>query len=164
MPSIDIRFVRGTALSSAMIAFEEGVSMPFAPSHTEARTKDGLFYIGAQNGGVEKLPVGYDGGHVMTLPDGRLADIIASLPCSQEQEDGFYASLDSKLGEPYDWLALAGFAGPNRHVFGHIICSALMTLELRKINWFPKPLTKPFHRISPDELLFALSTHVEIPH
>ena len=110
MPSIDIRFVRGTALSSAMIAFEEGVSMPFAPSHTEARTKDGLFYIGAQNGGVEKLPVGYDGGHVMTLPDGRLADIIG------EMEEWITYDLPSHLvgvafhgkyrGQRQKWFAL----------------------------------------------------------
>lgn len=161
---IRIRFVSSNALSSELIRLQAGVSMPFTPSHTEALSQDGKFYIGAQNDGVQKLPVGYDDGKVMKLPDGRDADIIVSLPCSQEQEDAFYTFINSKIGEPYDWMAIAGFIEGNRHTPDHIICSAFMTYGLRKADYFPKPLTVPFHHVSPRDLLLMLSTHVEIPH
>lgn len=165
---IRIRFVAGTAHSSALIRAQAGVSMPFTPSHTEALTQDGQFYIGAMNEGITRHPVGYDDGKVLILPDGRKAECIVALPCTDEQEEAFYAFAESKVGLPYDWPAIAGFADPllNLHTPFHEICSAFMCWCLRNpaAPFFKWPMTKPFHRISPDMLLLILSTHVEIPH
>lgn len=169
MNSIDIRFVTGKDFISREIALDFTVSMPFKPTHTEALTKDGRFYIGAHGvGGIKKNPVGYDANDIIILPDGSKSERIVSLPCTQEQEDAFYVFVESKVGEPYDWLAIAGFVltEVHLHTFGHLICSAFMSAACRTkgCEVFRWPMTKPFHDISPDILFLILSTHVEIPH
>lgn len=47
MGTIRIRFVTAGDPLSRLIRFQAGVSMPFTPSHTEALSQDGKFYIGA---------------------------------------------------------------------------------------------------------------------
>lgn len=168
MPSIDIRFCASQALSSQLIRWQAGTSMPFPPSHTEALSQDGKFYIGAHmNEGVRARPVGYDAADLLTLPDGSKADRIVSLPCSEAQEAAFYAFVQGKVDTPYDWKAIIGFEVPGHfHDFGHLICSAFMTAGLRTpgCEVFRWPTTKPFHLVTPDHLFFTLSTHVKIPH
>lgn len=164
---IRIRFVTSTDMVSRLIRLEAGVSMPYTPSHAEALSQDGRFYIGAHfEGGILRRPVGYDAASLMTLPDGSKSERIVSLPCTPEQEAAFYAFVEKHVGESYDWKAILGFVAPDFHMhdFGHIFCSAFMTDGLRTCEWFRWPLTKPFHRISPDLLFAILSTHVEIPH
>lgn len=166
---IRLRFVTSTALSSRLIRMQAGVSMPFTPSHVEALTVDGKDYVGAHiEDGIRSRPVGYDAADLMTLPDGTKSERIVSLKCTPDQEAAFYTYVEGKVNAPYDWRAILGFAMPDfhEHVFGHLICSAFMTAALRApgCEYFPWPLTKPFHGISPDLLLAILSTHVEIPH
>jgi hypothetical protein len=164
---IRIRFVTGNALSSQLIRMQGGICMPFTPSHTEALSQDGKFYIGARNDvGISALPIDYDASTLLTLPDGSKSERIVSLPSTVEQEDAFYSFVHSKVGEPYDWNAIVSFAMPgvNLHEYGHIICSAFMTAALRKCGYFPEPLTVPFHHISPRDLLLILSSHVQINH
>ena len=164
--TINIRFVTGNAASSALIRAQAGTSMPFTPSHTEALSQDGQFYIGAHiEDGVQARPVGYDSDTLLTLPDGTNSERIVSLLATPEQEAAFYAFVHSKIGAPYDSKAIIGFEIPGHfHDFGHLICSAFMSAALRACSYFRWPLTKPFHCISPDMLLAILSTHVEIPH
>jgi hypothetical protein len=167
--SIDIRFVTGRDAISRAIALDASTSMPFKPTHTEARTKDRKFYIGAHGvGGVQARPVGYDDNDLITLPDGSQSHRVVSLPCTKEQEDAFYAFVHSKIDTPYDWKAILGFVltDIHAHTFGDLICSAFMSAALRTkgCEYFPWPMTKPFHSISPDILFIILSTHVEIPH
>lgn len=166
---IKLRFVTCTDTTSEFIRYQAGTSMPFTPSHTEALSQDGKSYIGQHmTGGMQSRPVGYDAAQVMTLPDGRKADIIVGLPCTSDQEAAFYAYVQAKINMPYDWVSILGFVltEVHLHTVGSLICSAIMTAALRTkgCEYFPKPLTKPFHRISPDLLLAILSTHVEIPH
>lgn len=163
---IRIRFCTSTALSSQLIRWQAGASMPFTPSHCEALSQDGTVYIGAHmDEGVRARPVGYDAADLLTLSDGSKADRIVSLPCSEPQEAAFYAFVQSKVGTPYDWKAIVGFEAPGHfHDFGHLICSAFMTAGLRACEYFRWPTTKPFHLVSPDHLFFTLSTHVKIPH
>jgi hypothetical protein len=167
MSQIFIRFVTTKDFSSELIRLDGGVSMPFTPSHTEALTQDGKGYIGARFGsGITLQPVGYDADTLLTLPDGSKSERIVSLPCTPEQEAAFYKFVHGKIGEPYDWRAIIGFVDPaHEHELDHAICSAFMTQSLRDgCSYFRWPMTKPFHRISPDMLFLILSTHVEIPH
>lgn len=164
---IRIRFVTGNDFASKLIRMQAGVSMPFTPSHTEALSQDGKFYIGAHiDGGVMARPVGYDATQLMMLPDGSKSERIVSLPCTAEQEIAFYAFVNSKIGEPYDWKSILGFAAPDlhMHLLDHIICSAFMSDGCRVARVFPWPMTVPFHHITPRDLMLILSTHVEIPH
>jgi len=166
---IRIRFVTGNDFASKLIRMQAGVSMPFTPSHAEALTPDGKFYIGAHfDGGVLARPVGYDAGELLTLPDGSLSERIVPLPCTPEQEAAFYAFLQAKIGEPYDWQSIFGFVAPDlhTHLLDHIICSALMTDGLRapKCEIFRWPLTVPFHHVTPRDLMLILSSHVRIDH
>ena len=167
MSQIRIRFVTSKDLSSELIRLDGGVSMPFTPSHTEALTQDGKGYIGARFGsGITLQPVGYDVDTLLTLPDGSKSERIVSLPCTPEQEAAFYKFVNDKIGEPYDWKAILGFEAPDfhTHLLDHVICSAFMTAALRACNYFPMPLTVPFHHVTPRDLLLMLSSHVQINH
>jgi hypothetical protein len=162
-----IRFVSGDDILSRLIRTQAGISMPFTPVHCEALSRDGKSYIGAHfNGGIQPRPIGYDADSLMTLPDGRKAEKLVSLPCSPEQEEAFHSFVESKIGEPYDWKSIVSFAAPdiNLHLTDHLICSGFMTAALRKCEYFPMPLTVPFHHISPRDLMLTLSSHVQIDH
>lgn len=172
---IRLRFVTGTSATSALIRMQERVTMPFTPSHVEAVMPDGSGYIGAHiDGGVRIRPVGYDAATMthelfVDLPNlnrtfsaGR-GPFNASDP--DTQADQFYAYLTSKIGEPYDWKAILGFADPllqASHVKDHVICSALQTLGLRGCGWFATRLAAPAHEISPRDLLLMISGRVAI--
>ena len=164
---ITLRFVTGNDLVSRLIRMQAGISMPFTPSHVEAPSPDGRFYIGAHfDGGVVARPIGYDDDQLMTLANGSRSERLIELPAADPQEAAFHAFVQSKIGEPYDWKAIIGFLEPDihQHELDHIICSAFMTAALRACGYFPRPLTVPFHRISPRDLFLILSTHVQIDH
>lgn len=166
---IRLRFVTSTDLSSRLIRFQAGVSMPFTPSHAEALSQDGKSYIGAHiDGGIMRRPVGYDADTLMVLPDGSKSERIISIPCTSEQEAAFYAFVEAHVGEPYDWMAILGFIATEVHLHdvGTIFCSAFMAGALRAkgCEIFRWPLTVPFHHISPRDLMLMLSSHVEISH
>lgn len=166
---IRIRFVAGNDPLSALIQAQGGTAMPFTPSHVESLSQDGKFYIGQHmRGGMQARPVGYDTGQIMILPDGRLADIIVSLPCTDAQEAAYYAFIHDKIGQPYDWISILGFVltEVHLHTVGSLICSAITTAATRTkgCEYFPMPLTVPFHKISPRDLMLMLSSHVQIDH
>lgn len=166
---IRLRFVTCDDPLSRLIRMQGGISMPFTPSHVEALSQDGKFYLGQHvDGGMQRRPVGYDVDRLMMLPDGTKSERIVSLTCSEMQEFSFYAFLESKIGQPYDWKSIIGFAAPgvNLHDFNHLICSAIITAALRSNNcgYFAVPLTVPFHHISPRDLFLILSSHVQIDH
>lgn len=155
---IRIRFVTSDDTISSMIRLQAGVCMPFTPSHTEALTQDGKFYIGAHiDGGIQARPVGYDK---------FLHEKIVEIPCSQSQETAFYGFVHSKIGEPYDWKSILSFVDPeiNLHTQNHLICSAMMTAALRACDYFQWPLTVPFHHVSLRDLFLILSSHTQINH
>jgi hypothetical protein len=164
---ITIRFVQGSDTISRLISLQAGVSMPFTPSHVEALSQDGQYYIGQHlTGGMQRRLVGYDTGDIAVLTDDRKADIHVPIPSTPEQEATFHTYVEGKIGQSYDWVSILGFLPTELHTHevGRLICSAVMTDALRKCGWLQWPVTVPFHRISPRDLLFALSTHVEIPH
>jgi hypothetical protein len=157
---ITLRFVTADDPLSRMIRTQAGICMPFTPSHVEAVSQDGKSYIGEHyDGGMQARPVGYDAKSM-------LHEKIVELPCTPEQETAFYFFVNAKIGEPYDWKSIISFAAPdlNLHALDHLICSAMMTAALRACNYFPMPLTVPFHHISPRDLMLMLSSHVQIDH
>ena len=145
---------------SALIRLQAGICVPFTPSHAEALSQDGKSYIGELIlGGMQARPVGYDAEKI-------LHEKIVELPASDAEETAFYAFVNSKVGESYDWTSVLSFVDPdlNLHEFNHLICSAMMTAALRACGYFPMPLVVPFHHISPRDLFLMLSSHVEIDH
>src|ERR1700742_223660 len=97
---ITLRFVTGSDLLSRLIRMQAGISMPFTPSHVEALSPDGKFYIGAHfDGGVAARPVGYDDDQLMTLPDGSKSERRIDLPAAASEEAAFHAFVQSKIGE-----------------------------------------------------------------
>jgi hypothetical protein len=162
MTAITLRFVTSPHDPlSALIRFQAGLSMPFTPSHVEALSRDAQHYIGQHiDGGMQARPLDYSGADVL--------EKLVSLPCTQVQYDAFQDHCESRIGTPYDWHSIVSFIDPawNLHQFNHLICSAEMTFALRspRCQWFPMPLTVPFHHISPRDLLLILSSHVQIDH
>jgi hypothetical protein len=140
--------------------------MPFTPSHVEALTPDGGFYLGSmQNGGVQKRPVGYDKGLIAIEPaTGKERELLLTIPATSEQDAAFWAFLESKIGEPYDSAAIFGFVIPlHEHLLDHAICSALITLALRACYYFEYPLAAPAHLIDPRDSLLMLSCRMHVP-
>lgn len=167
MSAVRLRFVTCDDWISRLIRMQAGISMPFTPSHVEALTQDGLFYIGAHlSGGVKARPVGYDAGTLVVLPSGELSERFVTIPCTADQEAEFYKFMHSKIDEPYDWHSIFGFMAPDVHAHApeHIICSALITYGIRDCGIFQWPLTVPFHHVSPRDLFLIASTMVEVPH
>lgn len=175
-----LRFVRGTKWDSEAIVLQEKAAMPFVPSHVEALTPDGKFYIGSHlDGGTLARPVGYDAGKIArlhgdydksTFPDG-LCDLRLDLGAARNvvdsaewQDATFYKYLEDSIGEPYDWKAIIGFVLPaHLHLADHAICSAKIALALRKCLWFPYRVAAPAHLINPRDLLLMISARMEIP-
>jgi hypothetical protein len=161
MTAITLRFVTSDNPISRLIRMQSGVSMPFTPSHVECLSRDGRAYVGQHmDGGMLARPIGYD------AAEKAVKQKLVDLPCEQTQFDAFHDFCDSRIGEPYDWKAIFGFAAPDVHL--HIpdtaICSAIMTLALRACGYFPMPLTVPAHHISPRDLMLIVSSHVQIDH
>lgn len=171
---IRLRFVTGSSAISALIRAQERVTMPFTPSHVEAVMPDGSGYIGAHlDGGVRLRPVGYDKDFTTRELFVDLPNLNRTFPSHSPfvgpepdtQPEQFYGYLASKIGEPYDWKAILGFADPllhDSHTRDHIICSALQALALRKCGWFAAPLAAPAHEISPRDLLLMISGRVKV--
>lgn len=178
---IRLRFVTEDDHLSELIRLQAGTCMPFTPSHVEALSQDGKFYIGQHfDGGMQARPVGYNDANLltlpkatssalMTLPDGtKKSSLIVSLPCTPAQEDAFYAYVHDKIGMPYDWVSILGFVATELHLHnvGSLVCSAIMSAGLRTkfCEYFLMPLATPFHKITPRDLLLILSSHVQIDH
>ena len=158
---IVLRFVTSDHPLSRMIRTQAGICMPFTPSHVECLSRDGTAYVGQHmDGGMQARPIGYD------AHEKGVREKLVPLPCTAEQDDLFFAYVESRIGKPYDWKSIISFAAPdiNLHDFDHLICSAEMTAALRACRYFPMPLTVPFHHISPRDLLLILSSHVQIDH
>lgn len=152
-----IRFVEGGhSLISWDIEARANVAMPIIPSHTEMLSRDGKSYIGAHlEGGIMARPIGYD---AATMKDELLLDL------GTEGDEAAFAYMESKIGEPYDWTSIIDFLLPvNWHQQNHVICSAFMTLTLRKKLFFPWPIAVPAHMVSPRDLLAMISAKMHVP-
>jgi hypothetical protein len=156
-----IRFVQGTHWTSKLIIAQERTAMPFTPSHAEAVMPNGRYLGAHQTGGVQECNPGYDAEWV---PKDKLHELFLTLPAMAEQDAVFYDYLRKHIGEPYDWRAITGFVVPGHyHDLYHTICSALITGGLRTCEWFPFPLTIPWHLVDPARLLLMISVKMQVP-
>ena len=155
---ITLRFVACNDAASLAIIAREQVCMPFIPSHVECVTPEGKYAGQHIRGGFLAREPGYDRAELAH-------EMFINLPADDEQSAAFYGHVASHIGQPYDWKAILDYALPvNFHDFDHAICSAAMTLALRKCGWLKWPLTVTAHLISPRDVLLMLSGIVEIPH
>src|SRR6185437_8685915 len=114
---IRLRFVASNDITSRLIRFQAGVSMPFTPSHVEALTVDGKEYIGAHiDGGIRARPVGYDAASLMTLSDGYKSERIVSLRRAHVQKTARYTPFESAMCARYESKARLGFEMPDFHL------------------------------------------------
>jgi hypothetical protein len=158
--NIRLRFVTADDAMSKFIRLQAGICVPFTPSHVECVSQDGTKWIGEHiDGGMQARPADYDAAT-------RAVQKFVDLPVTPAMESAFYTFVTAKIGEPYDWKTIVDFAAPsfNFHMTNHAICSAMMAWALRVCEYFPKPLTVPFHHITPRDLFLILSSHVEISH
>lgn len=118
-------------------------------SHTEAVLRDGSI-IGAYGQGVVRNAINFD--------KTSSAQMFVDIPRTAEQINAWELFLMTKIGTPYDYAAVAGFAlHANMHTPGHVICSALMTDALRHNGVVSEKQFKPDHMTSPGDLAMALS-------
>jgi len=143
---ISIRFV--TDYNSPLAFLIRADTM--APvSHVEAVLRDGTV-IGAYGGGVARRANDADADSTNQM--------FVYIPRTSEQIDAWEAFLVSKIGTPYDYEAIAGFAlHKDMHTLGHVICSALITDALRHNGVVSEHLLKPDHMTSPSDLAMSLS-------
>jgi hypothetical protein len=141
-----LRFVttKDSPLSEA-IRFDEAGSV----SHVEAVMQSGNIIASLIGEGVQEHPGDYDKTSTM--------QIFVGIPMLPPQYGKWQDFLVSKIGSPYDNLAIAAFATRfNLHERGALICSALQVDALRHCGFFPVPLAQKYHQISPVVLLLML--------
>jgi hypothetical protein len=108
MAAITLRFVEQAASDLSQIFIARDTDCPYV--HVEAVTPEGKYLGALPDGGVQARDPGYDTTWTREL--------IVAIPCTQAQQDAFYAYLESKIGSPYDDAAIAHIgaaliAGPN---------------------------------------------------
>lgn len=125
--SIRLRFVdtNDNLISRIIRGAELGVPW----SHVEAVTPDGLYLGALMDGGVQARLASYDTTWTRQL--------FVDVPATAEQEATFFTLLRSKIGLPYDELAIAELAegaltgeAPSWPDMQAYICSALQTAAL----------------------------------
>src|ERR1700721_120609 len=161
-----LRFMQGTSWENIAITLQEKTCIPFVPSHVEALTQDGGFYIGAHvKGGVMKRPVDYDAATIAVDPTtGKKRELLLDLETTPEQDKVFFDFLDRHLGQKYDWRAIIGFLLPkHEHTPNTAICSALIALALRSCSYLQWPLAAPAPLVIPPDLLRPLSARMHVP-
>ncbi|MDE2097070.1 MAG: hypothetical protein KGL39_07475 [Patescibacteria group bacterium] len=152
MASITLQFSARATVEGEVIDWFEGGEY----DHVDAVLPDGLLgaRIGADGAaapGVQLRPFGY----AKFIRTERV-----TLPATQAQADAWEVWLRSKIGEPYDWEAILGFAlDESLHERRHLICSAYQAsaLMLAPPPWFPRPLCEHPSRITPRDLRLVIS-------
>lgn len=153
MSTIRFRFVRNRTLFSSLTGIDER----YWATHVEAVMPDGT-YIGAYPTGVAIQNPGYD---AATWTQ----QLFVDLPCTEAQQKAHEDYLRSRVGTPYDWMSIVGFAAHmDLHSTHHLICSALQHMSLRQPEapYFPYPLAIPSHFTSPAIFAMVLSAIVLI--
>lgn len=127
----------------------------FWSTHCEAVTSDGLF-IGAISDGVKARPWGYDTGLFSQ-------ELFLEIKATHEQEEIFYAFVESQIGKPYDLWAILAYFWPSRdwQSFDSWYCSELLGTALAECGILPKEMAVKFSRVTVRDLLLLISTRTE---
>jgi len=127
----------------------------FWSTHVEAVMPDGR-YLGAIGDGVKSRDPSYDKGRVKK-------EIFLDVKTTAEQEDIFYAFVESQIGKPYDLWAILAYFYPSRdwQSFDAWYCSELLGTALAECGILPKEMAIKFSRVTPRDLMLLISTRTE---
>ena len=156
--TIALQFVRGSDVGAKIIEwFDHGAGY----SHVDAVLPDGRL-LGARSDLVGNAPRGVqirDPGYVGTDPT-----LVVRLATAVAMEVAFYAFLTSQIGKPYDTLGILDFiGGRNWRQPDTWFCSELVAAGMEKCGYFPYPLASTTNKITPADLLLAISARDTIP-
>jgi len=124
----------------------------FWATHVEAVMPDGR-YLGAISDGIKARDPSYDKGSVKK-------EIFLEVKATQEQEEIFYAFIESQIGKPYDLWAILAYFYPSRdwQSFDAWYCSELLGTGLAECGILPKEMAVKFSRVTVRDLLLLIST------
>jgi len=124
----------------------------FWSTHCEAVLPDGR-YLGAISDGVKARAPEYDDGHFSQ-------EMFLEVKATADQEEIFYAFVESQIGKPYDTWAILSYFYPSRdwQSFDAWYCSELLGTGLSECGILPKEMAVKFSRVTPRDLLLLIST------
>jgi hypothetical protein len=127
----------------------------FWSTHCEAVMPDGRF-LGAISDGVKARPGDYDA-------DLFSREMFLEVRATPDQEEIFYAFIESQIGKPYDTWAILAYFYPSRdwQAFDAWYCSELLATGLAECGILPKEMAVKFSRITVRDLLLLISTRTE---
>ncbi|HUZ33938.1 MAG TPA: hypothetical protein VMV19_17800 [Xanthobacteraceae bacterium] len=156
-PEIVLQFVKQDNLPSDLIAyFSHGAGF----SHVDAVMLDGRL-LGARHDVRSGIPAG-----VQIRPP-NYADFArtlrVTLPATDAQVRAFWDFLELQIGKPYDTEAILGFVvGRDWRKPNAWICSEADGAALESVDWFPHDLATPANKLTPDDLLLAISARIPV--
>lgn len=124
----------------------------FWGTHCEAVMLDGR-YLGAISDGVKARVPSYDKGKFKK-------EVFIEVQATADQEDIFYAFIESQIGKPYDLWAILAYFYPSRdwQSFDAWYCSELLGTGLAECGILPKEMAVKFSRVTPRDLMLMIST------
>lgn len=106
-------------------------------------------------GGVRVLSDNYDEGAF-------IKETFVTLKSTPEQEEIFFAFLDTQIGKPYDTLAIVAFYSSRAwQELDSWQCSELIASGLSYCGLFPHEMAVKFSRITPRDLMLLTSPMTE---
>ena len=124
-------------------------------THVDAVMPDGRYHS-AMSDGVKTRPPDYDVGKFTR-------EMFVEVRATPEQEEIFYAFIESQIGKPYDTWAIVAYFWPSRdwQEFDSWYCSEELATGLAECGIFPKELAVKFSRVTVRDLLLLISTRAE---
>jgi hypothetical protein len=156
MPAITIQLSALDDVGSVAIrAFSHG---PY--SHVDAVLPDGNL-LGARSDQIGDVPAGVQVRKPGYADFSALRHVV--LPTTVDCEAAFYAFLQTQTGKPYDHSAILGFAlDRDWREPDSWFCSELIAAALEKAAYFSFSLAAPANKITPADLLLALSATANV--
>jgi hypothetical protein len=154
---IVLQFVRGTDFGAKAIEwFSHGADF----SHVDTVLPDGALLgarddlVGGAARGVQIRSPAYVGGSTV---------LRVGLDCPLEVRNAYYDFIHLQVGKPYDESGIAAFIfGRNWRTPDSWFCSELTGFGLEKAGFFPYHLATPSNKLTPPDLLLALSARADI--
>ena len=149
---ITLRFVSHTGLFNWACTIAQ---YGFWSTHCEAMLPDGRL-LGAISDGVKSRDPGYDKDQIKK-------EVFLNVRATVEQEEIFYAFIESQIGKPYDTWAILAYFYPSRdwQASDAWYCSELLGTALSECGILPKEMAVKFSRVTPRDLLLLISTRTE---
>jgi hypothetical protein len=142
-------------VSLAIRAFSHG---PF--SHVDAVLPNGSL-LGARSDQLGSVPAGVQIRRPGYVEFSALRHVV--LPTTPDCDLAFYDFLRTQIGKPYDHSAILGFAlDRDWRQPDSWFCSELIAAALEKARYFSFCLAAPANKITPADLLLALSATANV--